>query len=221
MNSLYEKENLLSYVSKDDTPVVENKVSIFKPKQSKNGLATAAFITALCSILLGMLIFPSALGIALGVGALIVAVKRGLPKMMPVISIGISAATLLASLAGLLFVFSELTPDSEPYVPPSYTYDVTTGLAYKYNPISNIACDSKGECPLEVTIFRADTIDCLDGGWFAVSMEDLQRSLPLPSKAFEIPALEVGQQHSEKVVYQGIPNGRLVESINAQRITCN
>jgi hypothetical protein len=218
MNSLYEKENLLPYVTEENVPVAP-KPSIFKLKLNKNGLATAAFIFALSSIVLGLLLIPSILGIALGVGALIVAAKRGLPKKMPIISIAISAVTLVLSTVGIIFLFFAVTPDSKPYVPPAYTYVESTGVAYKYNPISNIPCDNTGKCAFEVKLFPIDSSKCSKGGSFIPNMQDLATKITIPADPLSFPALKNGEEQTLSVTLQGDSNSRLIE-VGSSPILC-
>jgi hypothetical protein len=221
MNSLYEKDNLLPYVSEQE-PVVQPKPSIFKPKLNKNGLATAAFIAALSSIVLGFLIVPSILGITLGVGALIIAVKKALPKKMPIIAIALSAVMLVVNIVGIIFLTSFYTSDAEPYIPVSYTHDKTTGIAYKYTPVTNIPCDSTGKCVFEVKLFQVDPQMCSNGGNFTPEMKDLGTSASLPFSAHSFPAMKEGEEYSFSVTTDnGVPNGRLIVSSTLPPISCN
>lgn len=219
MNSLYEKDNLLPYVTERNVPAAP-KPSIFKPKLNKNGLSTAAFVLALSSIIFGILLVPSVLGIALGTGALIVAAKRGLPKKMPIISIAVSAVTLVLSTVVLMILFFVATPASDPYIPPAYTHDVHSGIAYKYNPISNMPCDDKGTCTFEVKLFAIDSTECSKGGSFTPDMQDLLSDASIPANPVSFPALTNGEEHTLSFTLYGEPNSRLIEA-SSYPILCN
>lgn len=219
MKSLFENDNLLPYVTEQNVPVTPKRI-IFKPKLNKNGLSTAAFIVALSSIILGILIIPSVLGIALGVGAFIVAAKRGLPKKMPVISIFISILTLVISTISLVFLLFAVSSDPEPYIPPAYTYNENSnGIAYKYNPLSNIPCDSKGECTFEVKLFPIDSSKCPKGGTFTPAMQDLMTKSAVPAKGYSFPVLKNGEEHTLNITLVSSPNSRLIEA-SSYPITC-
>lgn len=219
MKSLYQKDNLLPYVVEQDIPATPKR-TIFKPKLNRNALSTAAFIVALASLLLGIFIIPSVLGIALGVGAFIVAAKRGLPKKMPVISILISVLTLIVSTVVLVFCLFVATPQAEPYIPPAYTYDTHSGIAYKYNPLSNIPCDGEGKCTFEVKLFSLDSSKCPKGGAFTPDMQDLISKAKVPVKTTPFPALKNGEEHAMTITLMGSANSRLIEA-SSYPITCN
>lgn len=219
MNSLYEKDNLLPYVTEQQV-AVPPKSNIFKPKLNRNGLSTAAFICAISSVVLGILLVPSILGIALGVGALIIAVKRGLSKKMPIISIVISAVTMILSTIGLLFVIFVATPESEPYIPAAYTYDEPSGIAYKYNPITNIPCDDSGVCSFEVTLFSIDSQKCPNGGTFNPQMQDLITKSEVPSEIFPFQASTNGAEQVLPITLYSTSNTRLIEAVASRPIIC-
>lgn len=219
MKSLFENDNLLPYVTEQNVPVAPKR-TIFKPKLNKNGLSTAAFIVALSSLILGIFILPSVLGIALGVGAFIVAAKRGLPKKMPLISVIISAITLIVSIVCLVFILFAASSEPEPYIPPAYTYDTHSGIAYKYNPLSNIPCDNKGLCSFEVKLFPIDASKCSKGGKFTPAMQDLMTKADVPAEPSPFPILKNGEEHTFTITLTGSPNSRLIES-SSYPITCN
>lgn len=214
-------DNFLSYVSDHKIATAEPKKSIFKRPKNKNELSNAAMLAAICSIFLGVLIFPSVMGITLGVGALIIAAKRKLPKKIPIIAIIISTVTMVLSTAGLLFIISEMTPESSPYIPPAYTYSSADGLAYRYNPVSNIPCDSAGQCTFEVTIFQIEPERCSKGGVFNPQLEDVRTSVQAEGQPSEFPALKAGEDSTLTIVVKSEPNSRLVESPAARPISCN
>lgn len=218
MNSL-NQDKMLPYVSEDVVPTVQQKPSLLSLKENKNGLASAAFITALCSIVIGLLIFPSLLGIALGVGALIVASKRGLSKKLPIISIVVSAFTLIASAVILVFLLPFLTPTPTPYVPSGYTHDPNSGIAYKYEPVSNIACDVSGACAYQVTLFQVEEGKCENGGTFLPELEDAVISSPALSESYEFPALKEKEVHKIDMISYSTPESRLVP-LDAYPISC-
>lgn len=211
MNSLYEKDNLLPYVTEQQVPVPP-KSDIFKPKLNNNGLSTAAFICALSSVALGIFLIPSILGIALGTGALIIAAKRSLPKKMPIISIVISCFTMILSTVGLLFLIFVVTPESDPYIPAAYTYDEPSGIAYKFNPITNIPCDDSGACTFEVTLFSIDSQKCSNGGTFTPDMQDLITKSAVPSESFPFQATKNGEEQTLSITLYSGPNTRLIEA---------
>lgn len=219
MKSFYTKDNLLPYVTEQEVAVTPKR-TIFQPKLNRNGLSTAAFIVALASLVLGILIIPSVLGIALGVGAFIVAAKRGLPKKMPVVSIVISTFTLIVGTVVLIFCLFAATPQAEPYIPPAYTYDTHSGIAYKYNPLSNISCDGEGKCTFEVKLFSLDSSKCPKGGAFTPDMQDLISKAKVPAKATPFPALKNGEEHVMTITLIGSANTRLIEA-SSYPITCN
>lgn len=219
MNSLYEKDNMLPYVTEQSIPAPQ-KASIFKPKSNENGLATSAFIAALSSIFLGFLIVPAILGVTLGVGALIVAVKRSLPRKLPIISIVLSAVMLIVNISALIFLVSFSTSEAEPYIPVSYTHDQPSGIAYKYTPVSNIPCDPTGQCVFEVKLLQIDEQMCPNGGTFTPEVKDLGTSTVLPSTPSPFPAIKAGEEYVIQLAYEGKPNGRLVTSQTVPPISC-
>lgn len=219
MKSLFEKDNLLPYVTEQNVPVAPKR-TIFKPKLNKNGLSTAAFIVALSSLIFGIFIIPSVLGIALGVGAFIIAAKRGLPKKMPMISVLISIGTLIISVISLVLLLFTAYPEPEPYIPPAYTYNTNnSGLAYKYNPLSNIPCDSEGKCTFEVKLFPIDSSKCPKGGTFTPDMQDLVTKSAVPAEPSSFPVLKNGEEHTITITLISAPNSRLIEA-SSYPISC-
>lgn len=213
------KGALLPYVTEQDIPVAPKR-SIFKPRTNQNGVATFAFIIALSSIILGILIIPSVLGIALGVGALIVAIKRKLSKKIPVISIIVSAITMTISTLFLFFCLFSVTPQPEPYVPLAYHYDTHSGIAYKYNPLSNIPCDGEGKCTFEVKLFAVDSSKCPKGGNFSPDMKDLTAKDKVTPSSTAFPALKNGETKTLNITLTASANSRLIEA-SSYPITCN
>jgi hypothetical protein len=206
-------------VTEEEIAPVAPKPSIFKPKNNQNGLVTGAFIAALSSIFLGIFLIPSLLGISFGVGALLIAIKKSLPKKMAIISIVISVVTLIVSTVGLLFVVFANTPKPDPYIPPAYMYASYSGIAYKYNPLSNIPCDNTGKCSYEVTLFQVEA-GCPNGGTFTPDMGDIMTKIPAQTGAYPFPALKVGQEYKLSVTSKSEPNARLAEQ-SSSPIVCN
>lgn len=210
MNSPNESNKLLPYVSEiqDTTP---RPNGVFARNLKKNGLATAAFIVAISSLFLGFLLVPSVLGVALGVGALVIAVKRKISKKLSIYAIIISSLTLVVSLLGWTNVafFASSAPD--PYVPPSYTYDAYSGIAYKYNPATNIGCNGEGECAYEVKLFVAVPERCDEGGSFTPNLKDLGTDEIAVSGDYPFPALAEGETHTISAISYNYANSRLIE----------
>lgn len=217
MNSLYEKDNMLPYVVEQHI-APPPKQSIFKRK-SRNELSMASLVASLSSIVLGFLIFPSVMGLTLATGALIISIKRGLSKKLPIISLVISAVTLALSTVGLVWVGSLSQPTTPPYIPPTFTYVSHSGIAYKYNPISNIPCDSLGSCSFEVKLFQVDEELCTNGGTFNPDMEDMASQLAVPAKGYDFPAMKQGESQVIQLELNWQPNTRLIERTQ-YTITC-
>lgn len=220
MNSPNESSKLLPYVS-EIQEAAPRPNGVFARNLQKNGLATAAFIVAISSLFLGFLLVPSVLGVALGVGALVIAVKRKVSKKLPIYSIIISFLTLVISLLGWTNVafFASSTPD--PYVPPSYTYDAYSGIAYKYNPETNISCNGGGECAYEIKLFVVIPERCDEGGVFTPNLKDLGTDEIAVSGDYPFPALVEGETHTISAVSYNYANSRLIEdSSGVSPIVC-
>lgn len=224
MNGMNQKSKLLPYVTEEAGPPAPirqgNSLLPVPGQRRKNGLAIASLIVALLSIGLCVLIVPSMVGIALGTGALVIAIKRGLPKNLPIISMAISFATLILGAVGLVAFISFVAPESEPYVPSGYTYEANAGIAYKYEPKTNIPCNEAGECLYTVTLYQVVENRCSDGGTFKPSMKDIAVGVPAFTEEVPFPGLKAQEQHTLNLRSTTVSSGRLVED-GSHPIYCN
>lgn len=226
MNGMSQNSSkLLPYVSEEvgpPAPIRQGNSLLPAPGERRsNGLAIASLVASLLSVGLCLLIVPSMLGIALGVGALVLAAKRGLPKKLPIVSIVISFVTLMLGAVGLVAFLSYAAPETDPYVPAGYTYDSTTGIAYKYDPKNNIPCNEAGECLYTVTLYQIDGNQCADGGTFKPNMKDIAIGLPVMSEEVPFPGLKVQEPQTLNLSSTTSSAGRLVEEVGGHPIYCN
>lgn len=210
------KETLLPYVS-------SNHIAPAPPielTKKKRDLSVLAFIASITALVLFFFVFPSVLGIILGVVSLILALKHGRSKVLPVVSLVISSISFVLGAVAWVALLSTFSTPAAPYVPPAFSYDSYDGVAYKYDPVNNIPCDINGECIYNVTLMQIDENTCQSGGVFVSAMQDLQTGVEVASMPYEFPPLKIGEPHKIQIAVYGMPNGRINPPAGADPILC-
>jgi len=218
-NDLFQKQQMLPYVdAKYDQPVDSPAVTtIIAPKT--NGFALVSIILTGVAFLGAILVVPSVVAIAFSIIALVVSIRRGTSKVLPLISLITSAVLFVTGLVVAALLFSAYDSNHEAPIPANYSKDYVSNLAYKYEPGTQVPCDANGLCTLEIDLL-ATTDDCSAGGTATQQVFSLSTGYEVPATSVEIPSMKVNDTSTLVFEYQSAANDTL-NLVTEPDLRCN
>lgn len=209
-DSIFQKKNMLSYVNDAyDAPEPGSEpapLSFDKPTGNK--LAVVAIILTGLAFFTSILVVPTVVSFAFSVVALITALKRKTSKVLPLVSLIISAVLFVGSVLVVGFIFTSYKTDPVVRVPANYASDAYSGMAYKLDPKTQIKCGSDGKCLLNISLM-ATTNRCDAGGTITQDLFSTSTGERNP-QTVAFPAIKAGDKTSVKVTYNSSPNDILM-----------
>lgn len=218
--SLFQNDNTLPYVDeslevRQDTPAKQNK----DQGNKKNKLAVTSLILTCFAFLLCFTVIMPVISGAFSVAALTVAVRKGAKKLVPILSLSLSAVFAVGGTVLLGFLISLYTSDTEPRVPANYAIDAKTDIAYRITPTGTIPCDSNGVCNVTFEYIAMSNECSAQGG--KVIQEALSGTTNNLIDYVEVPLPPVsqGEKGTLKLEFHSEPNDVIVATA-APEISC-
>jgi hypothetical protein len=209
-DSIFQKKNMLSYVNEAyDTPAPGSEPTPLSfEKTPGNKLAVVSIILTGLAFFTSILVIPTVISLAFSVAALMTALKRKTSKVLPLVSLIISAVLFVGSTLVVGFIFASYKTDPVVRVPANYASDAYSGMAYKLDPKTQVKCGSDGKCLLNISLM-ATTARCDAGGTITQDLFSTSTGERNP-QTVSFPAIKAGDKASVKVIYNSSPNDVLM-----------